>query len=43
MLVTTGAATGIHDILAGQSARIHFGAAGDLRCHAVPAQPSIQP
>lgn len=42
MLVTTGAATGIHDILAGQSARIHFGAAGDLRCRAVPARPHPQ-
>ncbi len=38
-LVTTGAATGIHDIVAGQQARIHFGAWGDLRCRAVPAQP----
>lgn len=42
MLVSTGAATGIHDILAGQSARIHFGAAGDLRCRAVPARPHPQ-
>ena len=42
MLVTTGAATGIHDILAGQSARIHFGAAGDLRCRAVAARPHPQ-
>jgi 2-keto-4-pentenoate hydratase len=40
MLVTTGAATGIHDILAGQQARISFGAAGELRCRAVPAMPS---
>lgn len=39
-LVTTGAATGIHDILPGQQARIHFGAAGDLRCRAVPAKES---
>jgi 2-keto-4-pentenoate hydratase len=37
MLVTTGAATGIHDILAGQQARISFGAAGELHCRAVPA------
>ena len=39
MLVTTGAATGIHDILAGQQARISFGAAGELPCRAVPALP----
>lgn len=42
MLVSTGAATGIHDILAGQSARILFGAAGELRCRAVPARPHPQ-
>jgi len=32
MLVTTGAATGIHDIVAGQHARISFGHWGELRC-----------
>lgn len=37
MLVTTGAATGIHDILAGQRARISFGTWGELHCEAVPA------
>ena len=42
-LVTTGAATGIHDILPGQQARIHFGAWGDLRCRAVPALPATEP
>ncbi|MFY2764006.1 2-keto-4-pentenoate hydratase [Arenimonas sp. MALMAid1274] len=36
-LVTTGAATGIHDILAGQQALIRFGAWGELRCRAVAA------
>lgn len=38
-LVTTGAATGIHDILPGQRARISFGSCGELRCRAVPATP----
>lgn len=38
MLVTTGAATGIHDIVAGQHARISFGAWGELQCIAEPAQ-----
>ncbi len=37
-IVTTGAATGIHDIRAGQSAEIRFGAFGSLRCRAIPAQ-----
>ena len=37
MYVTTGAATGIHDIRAGQHARIGFGRFGDLRVHAVAA------
>jgi len=35
-LVSTGAATGIHDIRAGESARVDFGAAGTLHCRAVP-------
>jgi 2-keto-4-pentenoate hydratase len=38
-LVSTGASTGIHDIRAGQSARIDFGPYGDIRCRAVPAVP----
>lgn len=42
MLVTTGAATGIHDILPGQQARIRFGSHGELRCRAVAARPSTQ-
>ncbi|RDZ26051.1 2-keto-4-pentenoate hydratase [Lysobacter silvisoli] len=39
MLVTTGAATGIHDILAGQGSTISFGRWGQLHCQAVRAQP----
>ena len=38
-LVTTGAASGIHDIEAGQSARITFGDLQEIRCVAVPATP----
>ncbi len=37
-LVTTGAVTGIHDIVAGQSARVDFGVYGSLCCHAVDAR-----
>ncbi|MEW5683811.1 MAG: 2-keto-4-pentenoate hydratase [Pseudomonadota bacterium] len=36
-LVTTGAASGIHDIRAGQTARITFGDFDEIRCIAVPA------
>ncbi|WP_394822194.1 2-keto-4-pentenoate hydratase [Pendulispora albinea] len=39
-LVTTGAATGIHDIEAGQSAVLRFGRCGELRCKAVAAKSS---
>ncbi|BDU15221.1 2-keto-4-pentenoate hydratase [Lysobacter auxotrophicus] len=39
MLVTTGAATGIHDILAGQRARVSFGEWGEIHCNAVAAEP----
>ncbi len=38
-LVTTGAATGIHDIRVGEAARISFGSWGDILCRAVAAQP----
>lgn len=38
MLVTTGAATGIHDIVAGQRSRISFGPWGEILCNAVAAQ-----
>lgn len=37
-LVTTGAASGIHDIEAGQTARITFGDLEEIRCIAVPAE-----
>lgn len=40
MLVTTGAATGIHDIVAGQGSRISFGELGELHCDAVSAAAS---
>ncbi|MDI9238460.1 2-keto-4-pentenoate hydratase [Lysobacter sp. LF1] len=39
MLVTTGAATGIHDIVAGQRSRISFGDRGQIHCNAVAAKP----
>jgi len=39
-LVTTGAASGIHDIEAGQTARITFGDLGEIRCIAVAAAPA---
>lgn len=39
-LVTTGAASGIHDIEAGQVARITFGDLDEIRCIAVPARPA---
>ena len=38
-LVTTGAASGIHDIAAGQSARIVFDGLDEIHCVARPAQP----
>lgn len=38
-LVTTGAASGIHDIEAGQAARITFGELAEIRCIAVSAAP----
>jgi 2-keto-4-pentenoate hydratase len=37
--VTTGAASGIHDIEAGQMARIVFGDLGEIRCVATAAEP----
>lgn len=39
--VTTGAASGIHDIEAGQSARITFGDLQEIACIAVPAGPEV--
>ena len=40
MYITTGAATGIHDIHAGQSARISFGEHGEIFCTAEDARPT---
>lgn len=37
-LVSTGAATGIHDIVIGQSSRIVFDGVGEILCRAVPRQ-----
>lgn len=42
-IVTTGAASGIHDIRAGETARITFGDLEEIRCIAVPAQPAGGP
>jgi 2-keto-4-pentenoate hydratase len=42
-LVTTGAATGIHEIEVGQTARITFGDLEEIRCIAVPALPAAGP
>jgi 2-keto-4-pentenoate hydratase len=36
-LISTGAITGVHDIVAGQTATIHFDGVGDLACMAVAA------
>ena len=38
MLVTTGASTGIHDVVAGDAAKVSFGALGQVECIAVPAK-----
>lgn len=38
-LIATGNATGIHDILVGQQARIHFAGFDDILCRAVAATP----
>lgn len=40
-LVSTGAATGIHDIVAGQSSRVVFDGVGEILCRAVPRQAEI--
>lgn len=37
-LISTGAATGIHDIMAGQSSRVVFHGVGEILCRAVPAR-----
>ena len=41
MLVTTGAATGIHDIRVGQHAQGDFGSWGAIECHAAAATPAV--
>lgn len=42
MLVSTGASTGIHDIVAGQRAEVRFAGGTVLRCHAVTATPAVE-
>jgi 2-keto-4-pentenoate hydratase len=42
-LVTTGATSGIHDIEAGQTARITFADLDEIRCVAQPAVPGDGP
>lgn len=42
MYVTTGAATGIHEISAGQSARVSFGEFGEILCFAEMARPAAR-
>ncbi len=36
--ISTGATTGVHQIRAGQSARVSFGELGEIHCRAVPAR-----
>ncbi len=43
LLISTGAATGIHDIAVGQHARVDFGALGAMECVAVAAEPLATP
>ncbi|MFZ3006869.1 MAG: 2-keto-4-pentenoate hydratase [Phenylobacterium sp.] len=40
MYICTGAAAGIHDIVAGQSGAVRFAGYGEIACHAVRAQPA---
>ena len=37
-LVSTGAATGVHDIVAGQTATADFGSDGRIECQAIPGE-----
>jgi 2-keto-4-pentenoate hydratase len=41
--VSTGAATGVHSIQAGQSAEAIFTGIGSLRCRVVPMSPNVPP
>lgn len=38
-IITTGATTGIHEVVAGDEARVDFGPLGEFRCVAVAARP----
>jgi 2-keto-4-pentenoate hydratase len=42
MLISTGAATGIHDIVSGQAARVEFKGIGTVHCMAKPRAPQKQ-
>ena len=42
MLISTGAATGIHDIVCGQTARVEFKGIGTIHCMAKPRTPQKQ-
>lgn len=42
MLISTGAATGIHDIVSGQTARVEFKGIGTIHCTAKPRMPQKQ-
>ena len=42
MLISTGAATGIHDVASGQTARAEFKGIGTIRCMAKPRAPQKQ-
>jgi 2-keto-4-pentenoate hydratase len=42
MLISTGAATGIHDIASGQAARVEFKGIGTIHCTAKPRAPQKQ-
>jgi 2-keto-4-pentenoate hydratase len=41
-VISTGAATGIHDIRIGQTARVKFAGVAELLCRAVPAAKSAR-
>jgi 2-keto-4-pentenoate hydratase len=41
--ISTGAATGVHSIAAGQSAEVIFTGLGSLRCRAIPMTPAESP
>jgi 2-keto-4-pentenoate hydratase len=43
MFICTGAAAGIHDIVAGQTGAVRFAGLGDIQCRAVAAAPARTP